>query len=636
MSKEKPASEEPLNLADLTMDLTRSFQPSWVSEAEAGKQPSSFPQQWTEESGGEGSSRRPSGRRLGDGGRKFSERADALRDRLQRQGPRKPGGERGGPSGRNEKQRREDGPRGHRGKPQRSGPPDRPAPVLPGWEVRFLPEEAGLEGLARQIKQTLKAFPLFQLARLILEKPNRYRLRFVRRGGPELLRLTLDQTLWLEEKEAMRHVLQHHLERFYRREVVTGEPPKGNFPCVAQCGMSGVLIGPPNHHDYQSKVMRLHAERFAHVPFAVYQSRIRMLRDEESIEKWRQEQATREMFFPLPPKTKTPATEETSGSAETEATAAVTEEAPVPGETETSPSKPAVETAHTAPEPEEQGIPSAIGETSGSAPAGEDSPEAAVEEVSAPETSSPVEHPKEVALSRGDLEKHFRTEHLPRLLRPVGERCTIPGPSGASSAPLIVDWLRGEFEKIQRFPLPLANTLSQSLHNRGCQIFKAHQNITYAAAVRPRFLNRQQQQVSDRLAAILDYLEQHAKSPKATQWKGLLAITPTPDGAPPSEENLAAREHSLAADLTWLLREGFVVDFANIGFQVTPAPRARETRETRPAKDKSPSATANTNSSPTEDSQELAPTEPPAETVRSIEVSAEENTPPTTEDTPSS
>jgi hypothetical protein len=77
------------------------------------------------------------------------------------------------------------------------------------------------------------------------------------------------------------------------------EAPKGDYPVIAQCGMSGVFLGPPNHHDYQINLREIHSERFPNVPFDIYKARVRMLRDAESIEKWKKEQATREIFHPL-------------------------------------------------------------------------------------------------------------------------------------------------------------------------------------------------------------------------------------------------------------------------------------------------------------------------------------------------
>src|SRR5206468_87236 len=46
-----------------------------------------------------------------------------------------------------------------------------------------------------------------------------------------------------------------------------------------------------NHHDYQNQLRKLHAERFARMPFEVYKSRVRIVRDEEVVKKWTEDQS---------------------------------------------------------------------------------------------------------------------------------------------------------------------------------------------------------------------------------------------------------------------------------------------------------------------------------------------------------
>src|SRR5205823_9821418 len=90
---------------------------------------------------------------------------------------------RGPPSDRRDRpRRREEGPRTSRDEspgPRRGGGgrherPRRdenrePAPILPEVSVSFVPEEKGVESLARQIKLTGRAYPIFDIAHLILK-----------------------------------------------------------------------------------------------------------------------------------------------------------------------------------------------------------------------------------------------------------------------------------------------------------------------------------------------------------------------------------------------------------------------------------------------------------------------------------
>lgn len=183
-------------------------------------------------------------------------------------------------------------------KPQpRPSPTERKPEPLPEVKVAIVPEEHGVESLVRQIKATGRAYPLFEIARLILQKPERYVLRFDVKKDKEgrvlqpLFVCALDETLWLSEDEAVAHVLRQHFDTFYQTERTPGEPPKGKYTFVAQCGLSGVILGPPNYHDYQNRLHKLHAERFAHMPFEAYKAKVKIIRDEAVVKRWIEEQS---------------------------------------------------------------------------------------------------------------------------------------------------------------------------------------------------------------------------------------------------------------------------------------------------------------------------------------------------------
>jgi hypothetical protein len=101
----------------------------------------------------------------------------------------------------------------------------------------------------------------------------------------------LDDSLWLSENEAVEHVLKKHFGTFYQAERTATEPPKGKYTFVAQCGISGVILGPPNYHDYQTQLRKLHTERFSRMPFDTFKSRVKIVRDEETVKKWVEDQS---------------------------------------------------------------------------------------------------------------------------------------------------------------------------------------------------------------------------------------------------------------------------------------------------------------------------------------------------------
>jgi hypothetical protein len=109
----------------------------------------------------------------------------------------------------------------------------------------------------------------------------------------------LDDTLWLSEDEAVGHILSRHFTTFYQAEKTATEPPKGVYTFVGQCGLSGVVFGPPNHHDYQNQLHKLHAERFARMPFEAYKARVKIVRDEAVVKKWVEDQSWKTEFICL-------------------------------------------------------------------------------------------------------------------------------------------------------------------------------------------------------------------------------------------------------------------------------------------------------------------------------------------------
>jgi hypothetical protein len=140
---------------------------------------------------------------------------------------------------------------------------------------------------------------------MILQRPDRLSVIFHVKKNPEgkpvqpLFVCALDDTLWLSEDEAVAHILKKHFGTFYQADRTATEPPKGKYTFVAQCGMSGAILGPPNHHDYQNQLRKLHSERFSRMPFEVYKSRVKIVRDEEVVKKWVEDQSWKTEYICL-------------------------------------------------------------------------------------------------------------------------------------------------------------------------------------------------------------------------------------------------------------------------------------------------------------------------------------------------
>ena len=173
--------------------------------------------------------------------------------------------------------------------PETRRPATLPLPPPPTVEVRFVPDARVLENVLAQIKAGHLAYSVFSLARMFLDKPERYDVRLktasgalfqLGENGPVASdRRVLENGAFLTEKDAL-----------YRTEITQSEPIKGNFSSVARCRLSGTLLGPTNHHAYQPQLRALYEQRFSRrMSFADYQRQIEIVADPEMVERWKEE-----------------------------------------------------------------------------------------------------------------------------------------------------------------------------------------------------------------------------------------------------------------------------------------------------------------------------------------------------------
>jgi hypothetical protein len=182
--------------------------------------------------------------------------------------------------------------------PRRDFRPSRPeAPPLP-LEIRVLPEQKALGAVIRRIQTSHRAFPLRDIAWLFLDNPASCLVRVEPQKDQQvpLFQCKVCGMPALSEEEIRSHIVNRHMDDFFDVEDVTCEPPSGVFVCVARCGLSGELLGPPNHHSFGSKVQEMLRTRYPNMSEETYRSRIETAREPEVIEQWRQ-QCTKKKIY---------------------------------------------------------------------------------------------------------------------------------------------------------------------------------------------------------------------------------------------------------------------------------------------------------------------------------------------------
>ena len=258
-----PSPGEPLDLIDLK------FLPAWVKEDWSAARHAGIEEEEQAHWPREGMERRPRPphQRRGD------EKNRRRRDRGERDDRK--------PLDRKDRKRSRDFPA------RREAPATTPLPQL---DVHFLPQAAAFENVAAQIKTGTAAYSVYALARLFLQKPERYHVRVKMKNASPLFRLGESNAISTNRSVLENSAFRLLREKFYTVNVTLNDPIKGDFSSVARERTTGTLLGPTNHHGYQPQLRRLYEQRFSRrLSFTDFQRQIEIVSDPALVEQWKEE-----------------------------------------------------------------------------------------------------------------------------------------------------------------------------------------------------------------------------------------------------------------------------------------------------------------------------------------------------------
>jgi len=398
-------------------------------------------------------------------------------------------------------------PGGARGERPESAPRERRAPeaVTPvAVTVRFLPHPRAFDSVVAQIKSGPVAYSVFALARLFLEKPERYDVRLTAAEGAQLHQLGENGPVASDQRLLEGSAFANARDDFYTVEVTQSEPLKGNFTNVARCRLSGTLLGPTNHHGYQPQLRTLYETRFSRrMSFADYQRQIEIVSDPAVVEQWKEQ---------------------------------------------------------------------ARSVTTYRAKTGE---------------------PPLTFASAAEAERHFRQTHLPELMRSANELAISGVVSRRLPDRALGRAIEDAWSQETRSPSKMMQELAAGLRQAGLNIFRHRRGMLFVSPIRARVFGHERAGVSSSINAIL---EKVAAAPGIN--RKLLSEQLAPAGAEPAD--LEKAKMTLASDLHWLIREGYVIEFNDGSLDL---PRTKP--PVAPATDVTPAGTGE--SKPAESDAEMQP-----------------------------
>ncbi len=439
-----------------------------------------------------------------------------------------------------------------------------------------MPAEESLDLLARQVIDSGRTYSVFDLAKVLLQSRDRFRVIY-ESNDRKFYRCREDQSLWLSRDEALRHLWKSDwLTKYYEEVKVEGEAPKGSFSSVARCGISNELLGPPNYHGFQEKLIALHRERFSNMSLDDYKAKVRTERGEEAVEAWLESMKQVTKWKPKSGEEEAPAEEAAPVAEETPAAdQPVAEEVPAEVAAEPAAEEPVAEV-------EADGEEAAAEEVTEEAP----EPEAASEEEGAQEDDS-----AELLDDARALERHFAETHFEKVFEETDRAWVIGDIKGNLLSPGLLTLLKRCVAEEKRYPSSLIPLVCRQLSGRHVAVFKWDKKLKVGPS-RPHAVSTETP-LAERPQAMIKYLEQHSGAVLKDFWA---AVRPA--------EVSDSVKHDWLQDFQWLLSQGHIILLSD-----TTVHLAKKTDGPQPAKKAARKAAKSADQAPGKPVAKTPPTE---------------------------
>jgi hypothetical protein len=155
--------------------------------------------------------------------------------------------------------------------------------------------------------------------------------------------------------------------------------------------------------------------------------------------------------------------------------------------------------------------------------------------------------------SAAEAERHFRSHHLPGLIRALQEAVIGGTPSRRMHDRVLGRMIEEAWMRETRSPSKMMQELAGRFRQNGLHVFRHRRGMLFVSPIRPRMFVHEHAGVSSSVNAILEAI----RATPGMNRKQLLEKLIT-DSA---NDDAEARRLALASDLRWLIDEGYVIEF---------------------------------------------------------------------------
>lgn len=180
-------------------------------------------------------------------------------------------------------------------------PRERERVIAAPIEIKWVPDQKQVASLVKQIRQSKRAYPLIDTARILLKDPQSCRIKVeVKKEEESYTFYQCKQSGWLAStREAVEaHIQATQLALFYDEVQEERELPAGSFPGIYRCKKSGERIGPPNFHGFAEALEVWKERHFPQLETEAAKAHLELVRDEEEVEAWKKAYACEVRYVP--------------------------------------------------------------------------------------------------------------------------------------------------------------------------------------------------------------------------------------------------------------------------------------------------------------------------------------------------
>ena len=162
----------------------------------------------------------------------------------------------------------------------------RKALAIKGIDITLKPATEMMDNLVQSMKRTCITYRFFPIVNFFI-KTGQYKIVLTAVKDSSIFSTLGENLPFLKKESAENYLAEKYWDDFFYTEAVELSAPKGAFNVISRCGITGILLGPPNYHLY-GDLLREHYELYLKNQYSweTFVGHIKNESDPEIVHQW--------------------------------------------------------------------------------------------------------------------------------------------------------------------------------------------------------------------------------------------------------------------------------------------------------------------------------------------------------------